>query len=958
MSTASYPISGNPTDQHGFDVVHTTDIAQCNVTIDGSTWTYLAYDSDSEGNNIFLYYSNNLTGPWIPYSANPILTSTGSFRTPSVVYTGGVFQMFLNNITNKDVERWTSTDGINFTYQETVLTSPDDEWTNPFVWLNPNDGNWYLLWVDGNNAGNTWTIYARNSTSITSLANATDTLVLSYPTSSTLRHMACPTIMYRDGYYWLLCEAEPVDTGPWEVCAFVSTSVTSGYAECPNSPILMNDEACPQIFIADDNVSCYLFSDQNSNYWYQEIRTVNPLTPTVAVTTNGHCLDNFGDIRFTASDGATPLNYWMQSVSVGNQATFLVQDPDDLGSSNSTIYIYYGNSGATTTSNGANTFLFFDNFSADGSIDWMNTWQSSAQNLYSLSGGNLVCSQASGGSSLIETQASFSGGFCAEALIKETSSSGQAYLDMELNALTYTGEDNEILDYTLGTYDVFLNGASLKVGSTMDTTDFFTLVHMCPPTGSATGQIWLGSTQEISFSNAPSYTTAHVGLLQYNPGTALVQWVYVRKYVNPEPYVSAVGPEEKQQYTLTVAVSPASGGSVTLNNTGPSYDYGDAVQLTAVPSVGYSFVGWSGDLSGSLNPATVVITSNTTVTAAFSQNQYALATDIVGTGLVNLNNTGPYHYGDFVQFTAVPAAGWSFQSWSGDLTGSANPATLAIDNDKTVIATFSQDQYALTVNVVGQGSIGENPDQATYTWGTNVTLNATASIGWTFAGWSGDASGTINPITVNVTANMTVTATFTQLLEHDVATTDVTTSKTGSEPMPTIGQNFTATVNVTVANIGNYDESTVNVTAYATQTVYYNNTTQSWTSIPPILQTPIAIDSALVNLDVGQNTTMTFAWNTTGFAYGNYTLSAYALLAPGENNTASTFVGSVVTVTIPGDVDGNGRVNMGDIVSICMAFGSTPGQPNWNPNFDIENNGRIDMGDVVIACANFGQHYP
>jgi len=305
MSAPSNPISGNPTDQHCFDVVHTTNIVQCNLTIDGSTWTYLAYDSDSEGNNIYLYYSNSTTGPWTPYSAGPILTSTGSFRTPSVVYTGGVFQMFLNNINNKDVERWTSTDGITFTYNETVLTTPDDEWTNPFVWLNPNDGNWYLFWADGNNAGETWTIEARNSSSITDLANATDTPVISTP-PLTLRHLACPTIMYRDGHYWLLCETEPVDDGPWEVCAFVSTSVTSGYAGCPNSPILTNDEACPQVFIAEDNVSCYLFSDQDSNYWYQEMRTVNPLTPTVAVTTNGHCLDNFGDIRFTASDGATP----------------------------------------------------------------------------------------------------------------------------------------------------------------------------------------------------------------------------------------------------------------------------------------------------------------------------------------------------------------------------------------------------------------------------------------------------------------------------------------------------------------------------------------------------------------------------------------------------------------------------------------------------------------------------
>ena len=887
MSTASYPISGNLTDQHGFDVVHTTNIVQCNIAIDGSTWTYLAYDSDSEGNNIYLYYSDSPTGPWTSYSAGPILTSAGSFRTPSVVYVDGVFEMFLNNLNTKDVERWTSSDGINFTYQETVLTCPDDEWTNPFVWLNPNDNNWYLFWVDGNNAGETWTIYARNSSSITGLADANDTLVLSYPASSTLRHMACPTIMYRDGQYWLLCESEPVDDGPWQVCAFVSTSVTSGYAECPNSPILTGDEACPQVFIADDNVSCYLFTNQNSFSWYQEERTVNPLTPTVAVTTNGHCLDNFGDIRFTAGDGATSLNYWMQSVSVGNYATFLVQDPDDLGSSNSTIYIYYGNNDATTTSNATNTLLFFDNFSADSSIDWTNAWQSSADSLYSLSGGTLVCSQANSGSQLIQTQASFGGGFCAEALIEETSSIGQAYLDMESTALTYTGNDNEILDYSMGTYDVFLGGLSLKASSTGDTTDFFTVVYKCPSSGSATGQIWLGSTQEISFSNAPSYTTAHVGLLDYVAGTEVVQWVYVRKYVNPEPYVTAVGPEERQQYTLAITVSP------------------------------------------------------------------------VGSGSVNLNNTGPYYYGDVVQLAAVAAAGWSFHGWSGDLNSSANPADLTITSGMATIATFTQNEYTLGVTVVGNGSVSSSPSQAIYTWGMNVTLNANASIGWTFAGWSGDASGTINPITVSVTASMAVTATFTQLLEHDVATTNVTTSKTGSVPMMTVGENFTATVNVTVANTGDYDESAVNVTVYATQTTYYNTTTQSWTLISLILQTPIAIGSNLVNLEVGQNATVTFTWNTTGFAYGNFTISAYVSPVLNQTNTANNYLtGGAVYVGVPGDINGDGTVDVYDAMILAAAFGSGPNSPNWNPNADINGDGTVDIYDAIILAAYFGQSIP
>jgi len=42
-----------------------------------------------------------------------------------------------------------------------------------------------------------------------------------------------------------------------------------------------------------------------------------------------------------------------------------------------------------------------------------------------------------------------------------------------------------------------------------------------------------------------------------------------------------------------------------------------------------------------------------------------------------------------VTLTATPATGWAFSGWSGDLSGSANPATITIDANKIVTATFS-----------------------------------------------------------------------------------------------------------------------------------------------------------------------------------------------------------------------------------------------------------------------------
>jgi hypothetical protein len=56
----------------------------------------------------------------------------------------------------------------------------------------------------------------------------------------------------------------------------------------------------------------------------------------------------------------------------------------------------------------------------------------------------------------------------------------------------------------------------------------------------------------------------------------------------------------------TVTVEPTAGGAVTLEPPGGLYDPGTPVTLTAVAARGYLFAGWSGDLEGAANPASLV----------------------------------------------------------------------------------------------------------------------------------------------------------------------------------------------------------------------------------------------------------------------------------------------------------------------------------------------------------------
>jgi hypothetical protein len=174
---------------------------------------------------------------------------------------------------------------------------------------------------------------------------------------------------------------------------------------------------------------------------------------------------------------------------------------------------------------------------------------------------------------------------------------------------------------------------------------------------------------------------------------------------------------------------------------------------------------------------------------------------------------------------------------------------------------------------------------------------------------------------------------------HDVAVTNLTSAKT------VIGQGCCGNLTVTVQNQGNFTEN-FNVTAYANATTITTITN--------------------ITLASGISTTITFTWNTTDFAKGNYTVSAVADTVSGETNTANNnFTDGIVKVAIVGDVNADGKVDMKDISLAAKAFGTRPGDGRWNPNADVTGgpaagvpDGKVDMKDISFVAKRFGQHDP
>ncbi|MDO8992932.1 MAG: ice-binding family protein [Daejeonella sp.] len=220
------------------------------------------------------------------------------------------------------------------------------------------------------------------------------------------------------------------------------------------------------------------------------------------------------------------------------------------------------------------------------------------------------------------------------------------------------------------------------------------------------------------------------------------------------------------QFAVLLTSSPAAGG--TTDGEG-AYAAGTSVTITSVANTGYTFTNWTDLASGAVVSAspnyTFALTANRTLVANFLLNTYTLTVTAVNGTVSKAPDQATYNHGSNVVLTATPAAGYVFSSWSGDATGTTNPLTVNMTSNKNITANFTAipaNQYTLTVNAVN-GSVAKVANQPTYTSGSTVVLTATPAAGYTFSSWSGDATGSVNPLTVTMNANKNITANFTPL---------------------------------------------------------------------------------------------------------------------------------------------------------------------------------------------------
>ncbi|MBN1760592.1 MAG: InlB B-repeat-containing protein, partial [Chitinispirillaceae bacterium] len=214
-------------------------------------------------------------------------------------------------------------------------------------------------------------------------------------------------------------------------------------------------------------------------------------------------------------------------------------------------------------------------------------------------------------------------------------------------------------------------------------------------------------------------------------------------------------------------------GRVERDPDGTSFDSGTVVNLTPIPESDYHFSGWGGDLSGSDNPATILMNSDKSVTAIFVENPpntYSLTVVATNGKVTRTPDLPQYESGTDVGLKAVANEGYHFVNWAGDASGTGDSATVTMTAAMNVTANFALNTYKLTVNAGTGGSIDtpkSSPVMVNH--GEPTTITAIPDEGYTFNGWTIEHGGGIDDVSEASTSVMltsgdaTVTATFTRI---------------------------------------------------------------------------------------------------------------------------------------------------------------------------------------------------
>ncbi len=417
---------------------------------------------------------------------------------------------------------------------------------------------------------------------------------------------------------------------------------------------------------------------------YQVLVTLTTATmgnPYTHVKTDG------SDIRFTNTDGTTLIDYWIETWSNTGDSKIWVEVPDVISASSSkTIYMYYGNAAASSTSSGANTFVFFDDF--PGTTLDTGKWTLDTYVTASVSSSVVTISHSSGTYKGIYSINAYSipYRFIVKAQKPNTPTANDSSA-VGLEQWYDTDGDGTANIFSRQTstniqaYDTYKHGGSDNWTETSDTwtTSGWYRYEIKAKSGEVKyhrdDQLKLTVTDTNVIPTGPMYVMLSN---QKSADQLKIDYCFIGKYVSPEPTVG-VGSEVPQPPTIS-SFTPTSGGTGTsVTITGTNFTGATAVKFGGTTASSFTVdlaTQITAVVAGGTTGTVSVTTPGGTATSAGTFTYYPPGVTVTPTsGLVTTEAGGIAQF--TIVLTSPPTANVTIGLTSSDTSeGTVSPASV------------------------------------------------------------------------------------------------------------------------------------------------------------------------------------------------------------------------------------------------------------------------------------------
>lgn len=268
----------------------------------------------------------------------------------------------------------------------------------------------------------------------------------------------------------------------------------------------------------------------------------------LTVTYDSDMQTDFDDIRFVDGIETNELSYWFynNTYTASTSVNVWVKLNTNISSaSNQTIYMYYKNPSATTTSNISNAFLFGDDFV--GSEVNYNVWNTTGAGNFSVSSGTLVAVPGSYTVPLSVKNINFTNSYSMEARFKPSAIAADSiYLTTDGQTHTAYGSIAGLIASQFRSICADVRGGNPKIG------EYYKMKIDLPTTGNI-NHTFINDSGQYIWNNvcAPTNRNGFLNIGNYQTSTTTYDWVYVKRLTTSPPSATFGAEEENTGLTAT-----------------------------------------------------------------------------------------------------------------------------------------------------------------------------------------------------------------------------------------------------------------------------------------------------------------------------------------------------------------------------------------------------------------------